>query len=74
METFLVARENIILRNKLKIPTIVYKVDFRKAFDTISWNFLLNILARKGFPPKWTAWIKNLLISSSSSIKVNDLQ
>jgi hypothetical protein len=71
MDTFLVAREALILRNNLKIPSIVLKVDFRKAFDTISWEFLMDLLKAKGFPEKWITWIHNLLISSSSTVKVN---
>jgi hypothetical protein len=73
METFLVARESIILRKNLKVPSFALKVDFKKAFDTVSWDFLLELLKAKGFPQTWITWLKNLLISSSSFIKVNGI-
>jgi Reverse transcriptase (RNA-dependent DNA polymerase) len=44
IETFWVARELIHFRTKNKIPSVVLKIDFRKAFDTISWDFLYNIM------------------------------
>jgi Reverse transcriptase (RNA-dependent DNA polymerase) len=68
METFLVVRELINFRNKHNIPSVVLKIDFRKAFDTISWDFLLQIMSSRGFSPIWVQWVRNLLISSSSVI------
>ncbi|KAJ4816106.1 RNA-directed DNA polymerase (reverse transcriptase)-related family protein [Rhynchospora pubera] len=49
----------------------MYKVDFAKAFDSISWTFLTNLLIERGFPPAWIAWLLDILKSSSSTIKVN---
>jgi Reverse transcriptase (RNA-dependent DNA polymerase) len=57
METFLVVRELINFRNKHNIPSVVLKIDFRKAFDTISWDFLLQIMSSRGFSPIWVQWV-----------------
>lgn len=35
-----------------KNPTIMVKFDTKKAFDTISWEFLLQVLEAKGFGRK----------------------
>lgn len=35
MESFLVAREFIAYFKKMKLPTILYKIDFEKPFDTV---------------------------------------
>ena len=33
------------------------KVDIRKAFDTMDWNFLLLVLRMFGFHPVFCDWI-----------------
>lgn len=71
MELFAVAREYLNYCHKMKIPSILYKVDFAKAFDTVDWCFLTNLLIERGFPPRWLAAVLNILKSSSSTIKVN---
>lgn len=36
-----------------KVPTIVLKLDFAKAFDSIEWLALRVIMQARGFPPRW---------------------
>ncbi|KAJ3687618.1 hypothetical protein LUZ61_016782 [Rhynchospora tenuis] len=71
MESFMVAREFLSFYHKRKIPALLYKVDFAKAFDTVSWTFLTNVLVERGFPPQWISCLLQVLQTSSSSIKVN---
>jgi hypothetical protein len=33
------------------------KIDTKKAFDTIKWSFLLNVLRLHGFNTKWINWV-----------------
>lgn len=33
--------------------TMVFKVDFQKAFDSIRWDFLDDLLSKFGFGSKW---------------------
>jgi hypothetical protein len=40
------------LRQK-KIPAIMMKLDISKAFDSVSWEFLLKLLVHRGFDSKW---------------------
>jgi retron-type reverse transcriptase len=56
---------------KKKIPSLMMKLDISKAFDSVSWEFLLKLLARRGFDNKWISWIVSLLHSSSTKIMVN---
>jgi Reverse transcriptase (RNA-dependent DNA polymerase) len=51
--------------------TVLLKVDFSKAFDSVNWNFLSDVHAR-GFPIQWILWIQDLLSSLSSRVVVND--
>lgn len=50
---------------------MLIKVDFEKAFDTISWKFLDHILSSLGFGNKWRRWINVCLKSARVSVLVN---
>jgi Reverse transcriptase (RNA-dependent DNA polymerase) len=41
MQTFISTRETLNHLAKNKIPSVFLKINFRKAFDTLSWDFLL---------------------------------
>jgi hypothetical protein len=32
---------------------VIFKIDFEKAYDKVSWDFVLEVLERKGFPFNW---------------------
>ncbi|GJT30670.1 RNA-directed DNA polymerase, eukaryota [Tanacetum coccineum] len=51
--------------------TKVFKVDFEKAYDTVCWDFLQEVMEKIGFGNKSCAWIRGCLESSMSSILVN---
>ncbi|GJX86071.1 reverse transcriptase domain-containing protein, partial [Tanacetum coccineum] len=56
---------------KRKKKLLIFKVDFEKAFDSISWNYLIHILDSFGFGNKWCSWIKVCLNSLKASILIN---
>ncbi|GJR46170.1 RNA-directed DNA polymerase, eukaryota, reverse transcriptase zinc-binding domain protein [Tanacetum coccineum] len=54
-----------------KNQLLVFKVDFEKAFDSVRWDFLDDILKKFGFGDKWRKWIQSCLRSSRGSIILN---
>ena len=56
---------------RCKKPTLVFKVDFEKAYDSVSWSFLEYMLDRMGFCFKWRKWINACLQSATVSILIN---
>ena len=52
------------------LPGLLLLIDFQKAFDSISWNFLYNTLEFFGFSEKFINWIKLL----NNDIKMYVLQ
>lgn len=38
---------------KWRLPGHILKLDFTKAFDSVDWDFLLEILSARGFGERW---------------------
>jgi len=70
-ETFVYALELVQTCHKRKLPAIVLKLDFAKAFDTVNWDGLRRVLHARRFEPKWIRWMMSLLCTSKSSVLVN---
>nr|GEU29994.1 transposon TX1 uncharacterized [Tanacetum cinerariifolium] len=67
----LVANEIVIMASIEKSKLLLFKVDFKKAFDSVNWTFLQNIIRQMGFGTKWRSWIHSCLSSASISVLVN---
>nr|GFA22687.1 RNA-directed DNA polymerase, eukaryota [Tanacetum cinerariifolium] len=54
-----------------KEKALFFKVDFQKAFDSVRWDHIDDILNKFRFGSIWCRWIKGYLISSKASVLVN---
>ncbi|GJY62334.1 RNA-directed DNA polymerase, eukaryota [Tanacetum coccineum] len=54
-----------------KKQSLIFKVDFEKAYDSVRWDFLDDVLKKFGFGNKWRDWIQKCLRSSRGSIIIN---
>jgi hypothetical protein len=54
-----------------RFPCVLIKVDIAKAFDSVSWPFLLDLLRHIGFPQRWTDLLAIMLSSASTRALVN---
>ncbi|CAN6228096.1 unnamed protein product [Urochloa humidicola] len=70
-ENFVYATELVQTCYKRKVPTLVLKLDFAKAFDTVHWDSLMRILAARGFDNNWRRWIQQILSTSLTAVLVN---
>jgi hypothetical protein len=72
-ENFVFATELVQCCYKRKAPTVVLKLDFSKAFDSINWESLDLIMLARGFPRIWCDWMRMILASSKSAILLNGI-
>jgi len=70
-ENFIYAMELVQHCHKQRLSTLVLKLDFAKAFDSVNWASLLHILQCRGFPTTWCSWIQHILTTSKSAILLN---
>ena len=65
--------DNILLTQEIMInydrqigvPRCAMKVDIKKAYDSVSWEFLIDALCLFGFPDKMVGWIKECISTTS---------
>ena len=57
LDTFLIANEGIDSWPKRVEKGLICKLDIEKAYDSINWQFLLKILQKIEFGPKWLGWM-----------------
>ncbi|KAL2240746.1 UNVERIFIED_CONTAM: hypothetical protein Sindi_0715800 [Sesamum indicum] len=71
--------DNILLAQELftgynqvrRPPRCAMKVDIRKAYDTVEWDFLFSVLQLLGFPEGFTRWIEECVTTPSFSVGMN---
>ncbi|GKV49874.1 hypothetical protein SLEP1_g56597 [Rubroshorea leprosula] len=71
MDGVVIANELVDEAKKRKKSTFLFKIDFEKAYDKVSWSFLDYMMLRMGFCSTWRKWIRECLETSSVSILVN---
>ena len=64
LDSVLVVNEVLDVKSK-KTSCVFFKVDYKKAYNSVSWEFLYYMLGRLGFCEKWIKWIKSCLESST---------
>ncbi|KAJ9536718.1 hypothetical protein OSB04_un000103 [Centaurea solstitialis] len=52
-------------------PRCAFKIDLRKAYDMVSWDYLFCMLKGFGFHPTFIKWITEMVSTPSFSIVVN---
>lgn len=71
LDGVLTANEILDLVTRSKKSCMLFKIDFEKAYDRISWNFLRFIMKKMGFGVRWMHWTETCVFSIFLSILVN---
>jgi hypothetical protein len=59
--------------HRRKTKALFIKLDIVKAFNSVSWAYLLEVLQRLGFNTKWRDWIRLALSTTSSRVLLNGI-
>jgi mannosylglycoprotein endo-beta-mannosidase len=70
-ENYLYVQNTARFLHRTKRPAVLLKLDLAKAFDTVSWTYLLDMMKARGFGDRWREWISMILASSSSQVLIN---
>ena len=70
-DNFMMVQQTVKFLHNQKQPRILLKLDITKAFDSVSWAFLLEVLRKLGFGSRWRDLVCGLLASSSTQVLLN---
>jgi hypothetical protein len=70
-DNFIYVRALLRRLHRSKTPSLLLKLDISKAFDSVSWTYLLDMLRMRGFGPRWRNWIAAFLSTASSRVLFN---
>ncbi|KAL2897478.1 LINE-1 retrotransposable element ORF2 protein [Bienertia sinuspersici] len=60
-----------VYNRKATPPCCMLKVDIRKAYDSVDWEFLQEMLAALNFPQQFIGWVMACVTTASYSLCVN---
>lgn len=71
LESVVISHELVHSVHNSNEPGCVIKLDYKKAYDRVSWDFLFEILESRGFSPIWINWIEKLIKKGSVGVMLN---
>ncbi|XP_071680370.1 uncharacterized protein [Lolium perenne] len=72
-DNFMYVRNTARQLHRRKIPALLIKLDIAKAFDTVRWDYILDLMQRLGFPQRWRALMTMLFSTASSRVLLNGI-
>jgi hypothetical protein len=70
--------DGILIANELvddvkvkKKDLLMFKVDFEKAYDSVDWDYIGEVMVKMNFPRLWRSWIMECITTATASVLVN---
>ncbi|KAL0292780.1 UNVERIFIED_CONTAM: hypothetical protein Sradi_6973800 [Sesamum radiatum] len=71
-DNILLAQELLSGYNQARLPQrCTIKIDIQKAYDSVQWDFLLQILKLFNFPSQFISWVEQCVTTAAFSIALN---
>jgi hypothetical protein len=70
-DNFILVKQSARLLHQLGAPRVLLKLDLARAFDSLSWPFLFEVLRQHGFGDRFLEWLAILLSSASTRVLIN---
>jgi len=70
-DNFMLVQQTVKYLHSQRQPRILLKLDITKAFDSVNWSFLLEVLRKLGFGARWCDLLCGLLSTSSTQVLLN---
>ena len=71
LDAVLIANEIVDSSLRRKVYGLICKLNIEKAYDSIRWEFLFQVMGKMGFGGRWLSWIKWCISTASFSVLVN---
>jgi hypothetical protein len=71
LDGILIANEVVDDARKDHKDLVFFKVDFEKAYDSVDWRYLDDVMRCMAFPALWRKWIRECVGFATSSVLVN---
>jgi hypothetical protein len=71
LESVVIAHELVHYIHKSKEHRVIIKLDYKKAYDRVNTEFLLEILKLSGFGERWRGCIRKIVMGGSVSVGAN---
>jgi hypothetical protein len=66
-----IANEVVDEARRSKKELLLFKVDFEKAYDSVDWDYLDDVMGKMAFQVLWRKWIKECVCTATASVLVN---
>jgi hypothetical protein len=68
LDGILIANEVVDEARKTKKELLLFKVDFEKAYDSVDWKYLDEVMGKMSFPTLWRKWMRECVTTTSTSV------
>jgi hypothetical protein len=70
-DNFMLVQQTARFLHRMKEPRVMLKLDIARAFDSVSWGFLVEVLRKMGFGPRFCELVAILLSTASTRVMLN---